>query len=168
MATKTSEALSSFLNQVVEDQIEDKYILVPECEAVATVKDYTFLEGVGTSPDGETEQPWFILLINFELDSEEAREVTNRDDVLVSSNHFLRQNAQGGLDVRGNVQLGRFLKVLGVESAGRTAIQIFDDLAGRSCNAKVKHVVRRKDKEDVLDEEGNPVVDARITAISKL
>jgi hypothetical protein len=165
MATAAkSQLLENFLNNVVEDEVSDEYINCPEFEeATATVKGYIFNEGVSKSSDGEEEKPWLSLSLNFIINEQEARDVVGRDEVLVPAQFFLNTNAAGGLDIRGNEKLGKFLKVLNVPSAGRTAFEILEDLKGRSCLAKVRHIARKN-----LDENDNEIIDARVTAIAKI
>lgn len=167
--------LKDILNQTVETeneegQLNSEYFICPELEDVpVTVKDYTFRSGTYTSKAGE-EKIWSSLTLQYDVDSQEAREEMKRDEVVVyGSSIFLSIDAETlKLDPDNNQSLARTLKIFGLSiEDGMTVAEIFESFKGGYCMGKVTHRAMENKDGPVLDEEGNQQYGAEVSAIGK-
>lgn len=161
--------LNSFLAQTNETaELNTEYFICPELEeAPATVSDYQLKSGMSKGKDGESERPWVALTLQWDINSPEAREATQRDTVKVYGQPvFLAITEQGQLDPVNNQALGRLYKLFGIDVSGLTIKEMLDCLKGQYASVKVKHrALINKDKEPLLDDEGNQRYSAEVVAV---
>jgi hypothetical protein len=146
-------------------ELSTEYLLCPEFDSVpATIFEVKFDEG--SKNNGEREVPWLSYTLRFEIDSEEARTALGRDKVFVSGNrNFIALTPSNQIDPNNNQQLARITKLFGLE--GKPFKELFDSLPGQYCAVKVKHRALTKDREPLLDEEGNQRYVSEVTSIGK-
>lgn len=162
------EMLNSFLDQTVEAaELNTEYKLCPEIEsAPAIIEDVTFNSGSRASKDGEAEEPWVSAQFKYKVDSQEAREELGRDTVIVSGSPlFLNFEKDGTLSVPNNQPLARMVKLCGIEIQGLSVRQIFECFKGQPVTVKVTHRALTKDKQPLLDEEGNQRYMAEVSGV---
>jgi len=164
-----SELLNSFMEQTVDSaEMNTEYLLCPEVEDVPViVKDYQIRNG--TSVRDGVERPWFMVSLQYTIDSQEAREAVKRDEVIVYGLPiFLTVSEEGKLDMDNNQSLARTLKIFDIDIEGKTNKEIFDSFIGCYAIGKVSHsLMVDKAGEAMLDEEGWQRYRAEVTAIGK-
>lgn len=164
-----TELLNSFLEQTVDSaEMNTEYLLCPELEDVPViVKKYQIRNG--TSVRDGIEKPWFMMSLQYTIDSQEAREAVKRDEVTVYGQPiFLTVSEEGKLDMDNNQNLARTLKIFDIDIEGKTNKEIFDSFIGCYAIGKIAHsAMTDKNGEMMLDEEGNQRYRAEVTAIGK-
>jgi hypothetical protein len=160
----------SLLNSFMESteavgELSTEYLLCPELDSCpATIKEVKFDEG--SKNNGEKEVPWLAFTLRFNVDSEEAREVTGRDEVLVwGGRNFLALTPDNQIDPLNNQGLARLVKLFNLE--GLDFKELFDSFPGQYCSVKVKHRALSNKEGPILDEEGNQRFLAEVTAVGK-
>lgn len=164
------DALNSFLNTTNDEaEFSTEFLICPEIEETgAIIKDYQLKTGTSKSNGGEEEKPWFALTLKWDIDSEEAREATKRDNVIVSGQPIFLTVKDGKLDKDNNQQLARYFKIFDINPAGMTPLEIFETLKGQYANVKVTHrQLKDKDGNYLLDDEDNVRVSAEVSAVGK-
>lgn len=141
MSTDTLIAnLLDTVNETADGSTE--YKLCPPVSANATIKKWDLASGTRKSQNGETEEPWFSITFQWDIDSPEAREAIGRDTVLVSQNPiFITLNEQGHLSsgVNQNVALWRLIQLFDIPTAGVSLRGIFDSFVGQYAFVQVEH-----------------------------
>lgn len=164
-----TELLNNFLEQTVDSaEMNTEYLLCPELEDVPViVKNYQIRNG--TSVRDGVEKPWFMMNLQYTIDSQEARDTVKRDEVNVyGQSIFLTVSEDGKLDMDNNQSLARTLKIFNVDVEGKTNKEIFDSLIGCYAVGKVAHsAMTDKTGAAMLDEEGEQRYRAEVTAIGR-
>jgi hypothetical protein len=159
MSNAAQDLLNNFLDTVNDSvELESERVLCPEIDCNMTIKKVDLASGTSKSKDGEGERPWFAATIQYEIDSQEAREATGRDSVVVFGRPmYLNFLETGGLDPKNNIELGKLVKVLGLDTNVSTR-DLLNSLQGQYLAGSVKHrTISRKDGEQVTVANAYPV-----------
>lgn len=162
--------MNSFLDTANEEaEFSTEFLLCPEIDsAPATVKKWDWQAGTYTDKNTQEEKPWAILNLQWNVDSPEAREVVKRDEVIVRQSVSLAITHDNKLDKDNNQALARLFKLFGIDPAGLTPKQIFDNFIGQYGYVKVQHrALINKAKEPLLDDEGKQRYSAEVVAVGK-
>ena len=161
--------LNSFLETANDEaEFNTEFLLCPEIEsAPATLEKQSVRTGTFTR-DGE-ERQWAMLDLEWNVDSQEAREFLGRDKVIVRQTVSLTLNDEGKLDQNNNQSLGRLFKLFEINRADFPHYgAMFEALIGQYAQVKVKHrALTQKDKSPLLDDEGNQRYAAEVVSVGK-
>ena len=141
----STDVLNQLLDSVVNpEEMETEFRVCPEIEANATIKKAEIKTGTSEKmvSDNNAQGIWANLRILWEIDSEEARQEMQRDDVVVPQSIFLKvcddDAGNPQLDFVNNQEVARLLKMFELEGE-MTLQEILDSLAGQLAFVKVEH-----------------------------
>ena len=165
-----SELLNSFYDAVTETaELSSEYKVCPELDEVpVTVTKYDIKNGSKVGADG-IERPWFMLILTYAVDSQEAKEFLSRDEVTVNGSPiFLTVEETGTINLERNQSLKRTLKVLDlVSDEPQSNKEIMDSFIGAYATGRVTHrAMTDKEGNALLSDEGEPRVQAEVSAIA--
>ena len=161
--------LNNFLDSSVAEggELNTQYLLCPELDAApASITKWDVKTGTFTDKGGE-ERQWAILQLTWNIDSEEARQATKRDEVTVNQSVSLALTSEGKLDPDNNQALARLAKMFDLD-IGVSVRELFGSFIGQFGYVKVAHrALVNKQKEALLDEEGNQRYSAEVVGVGK-
>lgn len=137
------ELMNDFLDTVNDtvSELADEVTLLPDgLECNATIAKLELQSGMAKSKDGESERPWFGFQLQFELDSQEAREALGRDKVVrFGRTTYLNFDENRQLAPRDNVELGKLLKICEISPQGLSTRALLDSLVGQYVRIRSVH-----------------------------
>lgn len=162
--------LNNFLDSSVAEggELNTQYLMCPELSAApASITKWDVKTGTFTDKKTGEERQWAILQLTWNIDSEEAREATKRDEVNVNQSVSLSLTSEGKLDTDNNQTLGRLAKMFDLD-IGTSVRDLFNSFIGQFAYVKVTHrALTNKAGEALLDEEGNQRYSAEVTGVGK-
>jgi hypothetical protein len=160
--------MQSFLESTLDQaEYNDKTLICPELDSVPASIDKWDLQA-GTFMDSSTqeEKPWAMLNLQWNVDSQEAREHCKRDKVIVRQTVSLSLTPDNKLDKDNNQPLIRLCNMFKIDYKGSKPKAIFESFTGQFAYLKVRHrALINKQKEPLLDEEGNQRYSAEVVGV---
>ena len=159
----TTDLINSFLDTVNEAaEFETERQLLPkDFESNGSIVKYQLNAGTSKSADGSEEKPWCSVTFEWELDSQELRELMSRDKVVGFGRPlYLNFMPTGGLHPKENVELAKMAQLCGINMSKMSVREILDSFIGQYLKAKVLHRTYQ-------NKSGDTVVSANIVCIGE-
>ena len=160
MSSNAEQLLNSFLDTVNETaELETERTLLPkDVECNASIVKYQLAAGTSISKETQEERAWCSVTFEYELDSQEVREVIGRDKAIGFGRPiYLNFLETGGFDPKNNQELGKMMRLAGIQPAQMTVREILDSFVGQYLRVRILHRTY-KNKSDETVTSANIVV----------